>query len=60
MGRVRDNTCDLRKLLAIESYGAVAPVKAGVQETLEKNWVPAFAGTTGKDVSVADKIIFHP
>ncbi len=46
--------------MAIGSYRAVTPAKAGVQETPEKNWVPAFAGTTGGDVSVADKVIVHP
>ncbi len=42
------------------SHGAVAPAKAGVQETPGKNWVPAFAGTTDNDLSVVETAVFHP
>ncbi len=56
--RVGDYAGDLRKISATASYGAVTPAKAGVQETSEKNWVPAFAGTTDNDVSVADEVLF--
>ncbi len=52
-GGQSDSTCDLSENFAMVSYRNVAPAKAEVQETPEKNWVPAFAGTTGNQLSVA-------
>jgi hypothetical protein len=38
-------------LLKVEPYAPFIPAQAGIQQSLQRIWVPAFAGTNGKIVA---------
>ena len=38
-------------LLKVEPYAPLIPAQAGIQQSSQRIWVPAFAGTNGKIVA---------